>query len=87
MGDGKTAGSKANAGLGTSLITAAEQEFNKGAKPYNNPLYTGIGDTTKQGIDQTVAAANSTAPVSKMPITGTTSFCRAAAGAKVRKTP
>lgn len=65
MGDGKTAGSKANAGLGTSLITAAEQEFNKGAKPYNNPLYTGIGDTTKQGIDQTVAAANSTAPVSK----------------------
>lgn len=62
MSNNQSQGRRSSEGLGTSLITAAEQEFNKGAKPYNNPLYAGLSDTTKQGVNQTVAAANAAQP-------------------------
>ncbi len=61
MGSNQSQGRTAAEGLGTSLMTAARDEFNNGPKPYTNPLYAGIGDTTRQGIDQTIAGANASA--------------------------
>jgi hypothetical protein len=62
VSNNQSQGRNAAEGLGTSLMTAAQGEFNAGAKPYTNPLYAGISDTTKSGVNQQVAAANGFAP-------------------------
>lgn len=58
MSNNQSQGRNAAEGLGSSIMTAAQNEFNAGPRPYANPLYAGIGDTTKAGVNATVGAAN-----------------------------
>lgn len=57
MGDSGTAGSKAAEGLGTSLAKSMQKHFKEGIEVYDKPLYAGMSDRTKEGLNATVAAA------------------------------